>query len=66
MVLLRRVMCVGRMADMGRDMAEVRSAANIVYEAHEQNKKNYFFHATHVRGKLPLNLSSMRCESGLV
>ena len=61
MVLLRRVMCVGRMADMGRDMAEVRSAI-IIYEAHEQNKKNHFFHATHVRGKLPLNLSSMRCE----
>ena len=26
MVLLRRVMCVGRMADMGRGMDEVRSA----------------------------------------
>ena len=55
-------MYVGRMADMGRDMAEVRSAARIIYEAHEQNKKNYFFHATHVKGILPLNLSSMRCE----
>ena len=55
-------MCVGRMADMGRGMAEVRSASRIIYEAHEQIKKNYFFHATHVRGKLPLNLSFMKCE----
>ena len=55
-------MCVGRMANMGRDIAEVRSAASIIYEAHEQNKNNHFFHATHVRGKLHLNLSSMRCE----
>ena len=57
-------MCVGRMADMGRGIAEVRLAASVVHEAHEQNKKNYFLHATHVRGrgKLPLNLSSKRCE----
>ena len=54
-------MCVGRMADMGKDMAEVRSAI-IIYEAREQNKNNHFFHATHVRGKLPLNLSSMRFD----
>jgi hypothetical protein len=47
---------------MGRDMVEVRSAVSIIFEAHEQNKKNYFFHATLVSGKLPLNLSSMRCE----